>query len=265
MQTNLQMKKSLYYSLISLVIVLLFVLSYDVIFNTILESEHSTLDVNNTTIQFILLITGIITIVMLFVNYYQQKKQFENNDQDAEFNKIVLLIQNQLLFTNNILKDKSFYNSDVFTINKVDSTLAGYYYDVIEKVYFQVKLYDKFLQNNLTLYDRKIIFSIISTNFLDDYIKEIIYISGLIYSEFGDDDTYFQQELKNILYLNYGEIYKNQRYEDSNITLSKTDLDNYYGDSIIQSYNKILRLKKYVKEIELFYNIHAEITINHNN
>ncbi|WP_254527699.1 MULTISPECIES: hypothetical protein [unclassified Sphingobacterium] len=97
------MNKYLKFSLITITAFIAFFYGYYELFNQYLESPTNSLEASNTTIQFILLITGIITIVFLYINYQQQRNQIkvqqnelESNRKDVEFNRAIDLIYKQL-------------------------------------------------------------------------------------------------------------------------------------------------------------------------
>ncbi|GGE28114.1 hypothetical protein GCM10011516_27220 [Sphingobacterium cellulitidis] len=68
-------------------------------FNNILENingDNKVAEANNTTIQFLLLITSIITILFLILNFKQQQNQIKSNKRDTEFNRALELIEKYL-------------------------------------------------------------------------------------------------------------------------------------------------------------------------
>jgi len=94
----------------SLIIFTAFIASfycYYELFNQYLQSPTNSLEASNTTIQFILLVTGIITIVFLYINYQQQRnlirkqqKESEYNKENGEFNRALSIIYQQLEYSN---------------------------------------------------------------------------------------------------------------------------------------------------------------------
>lgn len=97
------MNKYLKFSLIIISTFIVFFYWYYELYNQYLQSPTNSLEASNTTIQFILLITGIITIVFLFINYQQQRnhikvqqREIESNRKDVEFNRAIDLIYKQL-------------------------------------------------------------------------------------------------------------------------------------------------------------------------
>lgn len=126
------MNKYLKYTLITLFVIIIFFFSYYELFNQYLNSPSNSLEASNTTIQFILLITGIITIFFLYINYDQQRKHIEiqqeeiiNNTQDVELNRLLDIIYRQFEISLPQIKSHSAYR----TLNRImnDFEMDDYY------------------------------------------------------------------------------------------------------------------------------------------
>jgi|GEM_PF-4207160 len=87
------------------ILLFLVTLFYTCIYQLLENTPEANLEKNNTAIQLISLISGIITIVFLFINYKQLNQQNEVNKQDVEFNRALDATYKQIDFTVNFIKN----------------------------------------------------------------------------------------------------------------------------------------------------------------
>jgi len=104
------MNQYLKYSLILVVIVVFLAYIYYELFNQFLVTGSTPIESNNTTIQFILLLTGIITIFFLYINYDLQRKQIKNLQNETDFNRALDVVYKQLEYIVNYIKNDEVLN-----------------------------------------------------------------------------------------------------------------------------------------------------------
>ncbi|VTP97570.1 hypothetical protein [Sphingobacterium daejeonense] len=134
------MKKIFYYFILPII---LFIVVYLGVYNMFYDSSPKQKDANDTTIQFILLLAGIITIIVLFINFFIQKKQLkeqkdesEYNKQNSEFNRALSIIYQQLEYTNKRL------STIKYKIPFNENTVMGYINKDLDTI-IKKKIYNK--------------------------------------------------------------------------------------------------------------------------
>ena len=120
------MIKYLKYSLILVVIVLFVAYIYYELFNQFLITGNTPIESNNTTIQFILLVTGIITIFFLYINYDLQRKQIKSQQKEIEFNRVLDIVYKQLNNTTISLMELSQKREFINQSNEIYWTIENY-------------------------------------------------------------------------------------------------------------------------------------------
>lgn len=131
------MNKYLKYALITLFVIIIFFFSYYELFNQFLQSPANSLEASNTTIQFLLLITGIVTIFFLYINYDQQRKHIKiqqeeiaSNTQDVEFNRLLDIVYRQFEISLPQIKSHSTYR----TLNRLMNDFNIPDYDRVQEI-----------------------------------------------------------------------------------------------------------------------------------
>ncbi len=131
------MKKIFYYFILPITA---FIVVYIGVFNFFYDSSPKQKDADNTTIQFILLITGIITITMLFVNFFIQKQQLkeqkdelEKNKEDLNYNRAIDLIY----------KQQDFSTHRIYAINNLNVVIQPFVDKVQNSFYSLAEEYNR--------------------------------------------------------------------------------------------------------------------------
>lgn len=214
-------------------------------------------DIFGGVISYVGGVLSVITIIFLYINYHQVKEQNDKNNQDTEFNKISQLVQNQLLFTKEILGDrKETFNSLEHQAELDYMFTSEYYYDHYEKIYNHLELYKRYLSNNLDKEDNKLIFFLIKTNFLDSNIDEIKYV----YSLYNGVNTY--EIIDKIVYQHYKGLFNIDKHNfdykyDDEITITKEMIDEKYKKYIDRDIEKLYTLKNILKDILTTYDLYT--------
>lgn len=255
------MNKYLKYSLILIVILIVFFFTYYELFNQFLITGNTPIESNNTTIQFILLVTGIITIFFLYINYDLQRKQIKSQQEEIEFNRVLDFIykhrDNTTISLNELAEKRTFsVQSD-----EINWTI------------------ENFLQEYIDLKDGQIGYKDIQSFELDKYIVKsfihfkgrlntyVDFFSGLIkvYKRMIVENSILKDEDKGVLGLIIqdmfyrDEIHKISRYYEylkSHYAEIEPYLEKYYGnieyaektkESVEELIAKIEVLKRYFK------------------
>lgn len=202
----------------------------------------------NALIALLALLVNIITIFFLYINYKQQQKhinkqeeEINNNRKDIEYNRVLDTVYKQLEFTNNELKE--YYNEIVNPISVL-------YH--IENTFDEMPRYTwifNIMNTNYKLFD-----SILDDSNLDDKQKEVI--TNIIGA-----NIYFKAIL---LYMQFHQIVKSvggkdgyiKQYRDfinKEIQESLRVMDNINDSEIQNKYNlTMIRGNELVED--LFYN-----------
>ena len=150
------MNKYLKFSLIFALAFIAFFYFYIELYNQYLQSPTNSLEASNTTIQFILLITGIITIVFLYINYDQQreqlkeqKKEIERLTQDSEYNRIIDITYRQIEIGKTALNHTEFEHQILKDIKSNPNYVLPVFQNklwliesLIEKLYVQMMIHE---------------------------------------------------------------------------------------------------------------------------
>lgn len=199
-------------------------------------------------------IINIVTIIFLYINFHQQKLDNQKKDKETEFNKIVQLVQNQLVFTKEALKDKTIKSSDINFFKDVSFAFTGNIYDFIYIIYRQVNIYKRYLNNNLDDNDKSLIFSLICTNFLDDYIEDVKHINNLYENVKGN----LPDKINEIVYYQARQGNTNVTMEEiESITNHKLLLESLsYWEGVK---TKLYLMKNMVFDIKQTYDLHTNL------
>lgn len=202
-------------------------------------------------------IINIVTIIFLYINFHQQKLDNQKKGKETEFNKIVQLVQNQLVFTKEALKDIKYNRTDLKHIKDVSIDFTGIYYDMITIIYRQVNIYKRFLNNNLDDNDKALIFSLICTNFLDEYIEDIKHINSIYENVKGNVTDKIKQVVEDYEIL----LFTNEVFN------SKEELQAEYARRTSAEYlktnmDKLYWMKNMVFDIKQTYDLHTNLLSN---
>lgn len=216
----------------------------------------------NALIALIGLLVNIITIFFLYFNYQQQQKhinkqeeELKRNRQDVEFNKVVQLVQNQIVITKQLEEKLPKTVETILDKNNLDYHIIKLAYERIIFLDKQLILYKRFLHYNLKLNDKETIFSIICTNFLDNHIDYIQHIINLY-------ERVTTTDIKNIVTENYNISYSFECVLNGIKEVQTPNFDflnSYYNNKLENSKNKLNKIGSKANEFKIFYDLQTSL------
>ena len=225
------MKKIFYYFILPII---LFVGTYLGVYNMFYDSSPKQKDANDTTIQFILLIAGIITIIVLFINFFIQKKQLKEQkdelkkkEEELNYNRAIDLVYKQMeysrhrLFTiKNINKIVTSFTDD--TLNTFNN-LAGHYRRNGSGQLKEIQRLFRFLKEDLMIYKE-----ILDINKIDEEKRAFIMklVVENIYPNLHEALRQFQSVYRDF---EGGQTYKEMPEKDSQTKGRLNDIEFDYG------------------------------------
>ena len=171
------MKKYLPYIVLGIGFIMILVIIYTSLYNNLLNSTNNVFEANNTTIQLLLLITSIITILFLAINFKQQKDQIDKNIKDVEFNRCLDITFKQVDNTIMLLKSNDEIIEKLnYSLNHSDITDFMGYFDLFRELtdtlFKEINFYYVLLKKTRLTQSEKInIFHIVDQNLSPNFQK----------------------------------------------------------------------------------------------